>query len=72
VLANFALATAATFWLMLRGAILPMRSLLPGALLVLATIAALAGLVERRPWARPLDTARWLGLAAWLLALAAL
>jgi alkylglycerol monooxygenase len=67
VLVNFALATAATFWLMLRGGAWPARSLIGGALLVLVTVAALAGLLERRRWARPLDAARWLGLAAWLL-----
>ncbi len=45
----------------------PVAMILPG-LVVLATLAALAGLVERKPWAYPLDVARQLatiGLIAW-------
>ena len=45
----------------------PLQMIVPG-LVVLATLAALAGLVERKPWAYPLDVARQLatlGLLTW-------
>jgi hypothetical protein len=43
----------------------PSEMILPG-LVVLATLAALAGLVERKPWAYPLDLARQVGTIALL------
>ena len=58
VLVNFALATVATFALMLWGARLPTALLLATAGWVVITIATMAGLMEQRNWARPLEMAR--------------
>jgi alkylglycerol monooxygenase len=55
---SFALVVAATFSLMLWSASLTMAKLAVAAALVLLAVAAIGGLVERRPWARPLELTR--------------
>ena len=40
-------------------------ALTSAATLVLLSVATLAGLIERRPWARPLELARLLAALAW-------
>jgi alkylglycerol monooxygenase len=69
VLVNFALAVVATFALMMWGAALPRPLLVAGAVLVLVSVLSLGGLVERRRWARPLETLRLAAAVVLLLAL---
>jgi alkylglycerol monooxygenase len=66
VLFHFTLATVATFLLMLTRSSIPLAWLAPSAVLILATLLALAGLMESRPWARRLETARLFGVVAML------
>jgi alkylglycerol monooxygenase len=63
VLANFALAVAATFLLMLWSSSLPGPLLATSAGLVLTTVLTAGGLLERRRWARPLEVARILAVS---------
>jgi sterol desaturase/sphingolipid hydroxylase (fatty acid hydroxylase superfamily) len=72
VLVNFAAAVAITFVLMMWQSAIPSPWLVIGATLVLMTTASLGGLMERKPWARPLEVARLASLAAALPALALL
>jgi alkylglycerol monooxygenase len=69
VLASFALVVVATFALMMWGGALPRALLGAGALLVLVSVLSLGGLLERRPWARPLEIVRVAASAALLIAL---
>jgi len=69
VLVQFALAVVVTTALMFTQATAPPAALAVGAVLVVLTLAASAGLLERRPWARPLEIGR---LALALTAMAAL
>jgi sterol desaturase/sphingolipid hydroxylase (fatty acid hydroxylase superfamily) len=71
LLASFALIVAATFGLMLYGPRLPARWLVTGAALVLLSLLSTGGLVERRPWARPLEVARVAAIAVATAAFAA-
>jgi sterol desaturase/sphingolipid hydroxylase (fatty acid hydroxylase superfamily) len=72
VTANLVLAVTATFALSCWGRALPAPALASSAALVVLTVATSAGLVEHRPWARPLEAARFaligLVLAAVLIA----
>jgi alkylglycerol monooxygenase len=64
VLANFALAVVGTFLLMLWSSQLPAPLLVISAALVLITVLTAGGLLERRPWARPLEVARIAAVAS--------
>jgi sterol desaturase/sphingolipid hydroxylase (fatty acid hydroxylase superfamily) len=63
VTANFALAVAATFSLMMWKRAIPGGWLVVAAALVLLTTLTMGGLMEKKAWARPLEAAR-LGCAA--------
>jgi sterol desaturase/sphingolipid hydroxylase (fatty acid hydroxylase superfamily) len=58
VAANFALASIATFSLMMWQSALSHLALVAGVAAVLLTTATLAGLMERKPWALPLERLR--------------
>ena len=61
VLVHFALAVVATFLLMMWARALPVGWRAACAVLVLATVLAMAGLMERKSWARPLEALRVAG-----------
>jgi alkylglycerol monooxygenase len=70
VLASFALAVAATFALMLWSNRLSGPMLAICAALVLAAVCTASGLMESRPWARPVEAIRigaTLALALWVI-----
>jgi sterol desaturase/sphingolipid hydroxylase (fatty acid hydroxylase superfamily) len=58
LLINFGLVVVLTFFLMLWGQSLPKPALVGGVALVLMAMLSTGGLVEARPWARPLEIAR--------------
>jgi len=58
VLANFGVAVAVTFCLMMWESAIPLPWLVVGAALVMLTTASMGGLMERKGWARPLELAR--------------
>jgi alkylglycerol monooxygenase len=67
VTASFALAVVATTALMLFGGALSGPVLAACIALVLATVATAGGLLEARPWARPLEIARLVAVAGLLV-----
>jgi sterol desaturase/sphingolipid hydroxylase (fatty acid hydroxylase superfamily) len=69
LLASFTLIVVATSYLMFYGATLPLLTLSIGATLVLLAILTTGGLIERRPWARPLEAIRVVATVVVLVAL---
>jgi alkylglycerol monooxygenase len=69
VVVNFALAVAGTFALMMWGHALGRSLAVASGVLVLAAVLSLGGLVEARPWARPLELTRLCATAGLLLAI---
>jgi hypothetical protein len=62
VLVQYALLTGGTFVFMMWGATARLPLKYAGAALIVLTTATLAAVLEKKPWARPLEAARVLGL----------